>query len=350
AKGLEGDSRSIRPQDRTEVDQPRAKPVAGSPHPSTAGTWRAAAGKPRAEVCPRGAPGIPAGKGALLRQEAIASQEDSGVPLAGESPAEGLVKVGSQPEPLGPGGSRGTERVPAKSRSVEVAPAAAGKAGSRAGRQAEVCPGETQADSNIKTEICPWEERGGERWGPGRAPGKGGSEGDPGRPGEEPGMEKPPAKTPELPKAASETAGSAEGRTAEVCPWETGERERTVRAEICPWDMAPGSGQQGSPSPGEGAEQPGTGLMAKHPALPKTSSKQAGTIDGKKADICPWEVEDEPLPKTEICPWEEPAALLGKEKPSQDMRGTSKGENKPGSRGLEIIKAKLAEMGSRHPE
>ncbi|KAF1447284.1 hypothetical protein FQV21_0010662, partial [Spheniscus demersus] len=333
AEGFEGGSRSIRPQDHVEVEQPRAKPIASSPHPSTAGVWRAAAEKPGAEVCPRGAPGIPAGKGALLRQEAIASRDDSGVPLGGESPTKVLEKGVSQPEPLGPRGSQGTERVPAKSQSMEVAPAAAEKAGSTAGRQAEVCPGETQADCSIKIEICPWEESGG------RALGKGGSEGDPGRPGEEPGTEKTPAKTPELPKAASETAGSAEGRTAEVCPWETVEGGSTVRAEICPWDTTPaadkGSGQRGTPSPGEGAEQPGTGLAAKHPALPKMSSKQAGTIDSKKADICPWEVEDEPLPKTEICPWEEAAASSGKGRLSQDTRGTSKGENKPGSGGLE---------------
>ncbi|NXS50778.1 GP179 protein, partial [Balaeniceps rex] len=319
AEGLEGGSRSVRPQDRAEVEQPCAKPTAGSPDPSTAGARRAAAGKPGAEVCPRGAPGAPAGKGALLRQEAIAPREDS------ESPAKGLEEGGSQPQPLGPRESRGAERVPEKSRSMEAAPAAVGKAGSMAGRQAEACPGETQADSSIKIEICPWEESGGERWGPGRAPGKGGSKGDPGHPGEEPGTEEPPAKTPER-------GGSAEGRTAEVCPWETGEGGRTIRAEICPWD---GNSRRGSPSPREGAEQPGTGLTGKHPALPKTSSKQAGTNDSKKADICPWEVEDEPLPKREICPWEEPAAPLGKERLSQDTRGTSKGENKPGSRGLE---------------
>ncbi|NXT41556.1 GP179 protein, partial [Pelecanoides urinatrix] len=352
AEGLEGGSRSIHPQDHVEVEQPRVKPTAGSPQPPTARVQRAAAEKLGAEVGPGGAPGIPAGKGALLRQEAIASQEDSGVPAGRESPAKVLEEVGSQPEPLGPGGSRGTGGVPAKSRSVEVTPAAAGKGGSSAGRQAEVCPGETQADSSTKIEICPWEESGGERWGPGRALGKGGSEGDPGCPGEEPGTEKPPAKTPELPKAASETAGSAEGRTAEVCPWEIGEGGRTIRAEICPWDMAPaadkGSSQRASPSPGEGAEQPGTGLVAKQPGLPKMSSKQAGLIDSKKADVCPWEVEDEPLPNTEICPWEEPAAPSGKERPSQDTHGTSKGKNK--TRGLEDIKAKLSEMGGRQPE
>ncbi|NXA29557.1 GP179 protein, partial [Ibidorhyncha struthersii] len=338
AEGLQRGSRSIRPQDHAEVEQPSAKPITGSPHPSTAGVQRAAAEKPGAEICPWGAPGVPAGKGALLRQEAMASQEDSGVPPGRESPAKVLEKGGSQPEPLGPVGSRDTERVPAKSQSVEVVPAAVGTARSAGGRQAEVCPGKTQADPRIKIEICPWEASGSERWGPGRAPGKGGSEVDPGYPGEEPGMEKPPAKTPELPKALK-TAGSAEGRTAGVCPWETGEGERAVKAEICPWETAPaadkGSSQRGSPSSGEGAEQPGMGLMAKHPALPKTSPKQAGATDSKKANICPWEEENEPLPKTEICPWEGPAGSSGKERASQDRRGTSKGENKPGSGGLE---------------
>ncbi|KAM6368591.1 LOW QUALITY PROTEIN: putative G-protein coupled receptor 179 [Pluvialis apricaria] len=488
AKGLQRGSRSIRLQDHAEVEQPSVKPTTGSPQPSAAGV---AAEKPGAEVCPWGAPGVPAGKGALLRQEAIASQEDSGVPAGGESPAKAPEKGGSQPEPLGPAGSRDAERVPAKSQSTDVVPAAVGTARSAASRQAEVCPWETQADPRIKIEICPWEEGESERWGPDRAPGKGGSEGDPGYPGEELGTQKPPAKPPEMPKAPLKTAGSAEGRMAEVCPWETGEGERTIRAEICPWEVegaqpeqekqegerrrlakwvksirpkslsllraqesgsslqavsrpwgstssegpppkpAPrsselpevtsrspassrasvcpwevaedesdaevcpwekrtafseagerdagevsqvkngispqraatkstremalaadkGSSQQGSPSSGEDTEeQPGTGLVAKHPPLPKMSPKQAGTTDSKKASICPWEEEDEPLLKTEICPWEESAAPSGKERVSQDTRGTSKGENKPGFGGLEDIKAKLAEMGGRRRE
>ncbi|XP_069642571.1 probable G-protein coupled receptor 179 [Haliaeetus albicilla] len=449
AEGLES-SRSLHPQDRTEVEQPHAKPIASSPHPSTTGVERAAAEKLRAEVCSREAPGIPAARGALLRQEAIVSREERGVPLGEERPAKVLEKGSSQPEPLSPGGSWGTERVPPRSRSTEVAPAAVGKASRATGRQAEVCPVETQADSSIRIEICPWEESGGEHWGPGRAPGKGSSEVDAGHPREELGMEKPLAKSPELLKVALEKSSSVEGKRAEVCPWETGDGGKTVRAEICPWDMegaqlekerqegesirpkslgllraqesrsslqvpsqpwgstsseeppskpAPksselclegtalsdagklddgkisqmkkgissqrvalrgtgetalaadkGSSQWGSSQPGEGAEQPGTGLTAKHLALPKTSVKQAGTIDSKKANICPWEVEDEPLAKTEICPWEEPAAPLGKERPSQDTHGTSKGKTKPGSGRLEDIKAKLAEMGGHGSE
>uniref|UniRef100_A0A8C3JJ48 Uncharacterized protein n=1 Tax=Calidris pygmaea TaxID=425635 RepID=A0A8C3JJ48_9CHAR len=436
AEGLEGGSRSIQPQDHTKVEQPNGEPTTGSPHSPTTGVWGAATEKAGAEVCPQGPPAVPAGKAALLRQEAIAPWEDSGVPWGRESPAKGLEKGGSQPEPLGPVGGWGTQRVPAKSQSAEVVPTAVGKANSTA---TGVSPGQNQGDSRIKIEICPWEESGSERWGPGRAPGKGSGEGDRGHPGGEPGTEKPPAKTPELPKAASEM----EGRMAEVCPWESGEGERTVRSEICPWDAegappegerqegerkglgkwvksirpkslglqesgsslrgpgrawgstgserpppkpaprssempevtsrSPGSprasvcpwevagadshaevcpwergtaspdagklddgeisrvqngfspqraapkgmrdsalaadkggDQRGAPSPREGAEQPSMGLVAKHPALPKPASKQVGTVKSRKANICPWEEEDEPPPRTEICPWEEP--------------------------------------------
>ncbi|XP_053944488.1 probable G-protein coupled receptor 179 [Cuculus canorus] len=473
AKGLEGSSSSIHhPRDQAEVEKEQTKPIAHSPSLSTA---RAAAEKPGAEVCPQGPPGTPAGRAALLRQEAITPWEDSEVPRGEESPA----KASSQPEPLDAGGSWGAERVPPRNRSVEAAPAALEKGGSAAGRRAEVCPWEIQADSSLKSEICPWEENGGERW----ESGEGRSEGVC---GEELGTEKPPAEPLELPKAALEKAGSAEGRRAEVCPWESGEGERTVRAEICPWDaegaqpererqqgerrrldkwrrsirprslgllraqesgsspqaphgargsegptakpapksstlpevtsrsptstrasvcpweaagansdaeevcpwergtassdggksddsdishmenrislqkaasrgvgetaLAAGkeSGQQGSPLPREGVEKPGTGVGAKHPVLPKAASKQAGDIDSRKANICPWEGEGEP-PATEICPWEEPAAPSGKETPSQNTRGTCKAENKPRSGGLEGIRAKLAEMGASQP-
>ncbi|NXH31231.1 GP179 protein, partial [Myiagra hebetior] len=63
--------------------------------------------------------------------------------------------------------------------------------------------------------------------------------------------------------------------------------------------------------------------------------KPAGTTESRKANICPWEVQDEPRPKPEICPWEEAAAPSGKERSSLDMRDTSKGEEKVGPRVLE---------------
>ncbi|NXL78613.1 GP179 protein, partial [Leptocoma aspasia] len=274
----EGTNRSFQPRDHPEEEQPPAKPTPSS--------VRGAAGaKPRAEVCPPGSLGMPAGRGALLRQEAIAPREDGGIP---ESPDKALEKGSSQPEP---------ERVPGSSWS---------------GAGGALSPGGTRGDSSSKPGICP---------------GKGGSEGDPQR---SLGMEKPP----ELPKVAPE---QAEGRRAEVCPWESREHGRSVRAEICPWDTegAPPE-QEGQESPKSGGvEQPEMGLAGKPPALPKPSSQRAGTTESKKANICPWEVEDEPRPKPEICPWEETAAPSRKERLRQDTRGTSKGEEKVGSRAPE---------------
>ncbi|NXP28917.1 GP179 protein, partial [Scytalopus superciliaris] len=344
AGGLQGTSTSTHPREHSEKEQPPAKPSPRSPHPSTTSAQGAAGEKARSEVCPPGYLGIPAGRAALLRQEAIACREDSGLPVGEESPAEALGKGSSQPEPLGPGGSQGTEGAPGRGRSEEGAMDAEGKAGSGLG---EVCPGKSREDSS------PGEQS------EGRAPGKGGSKEDSQLeiPREEPGMEKPPAKRPELPKV--EQVGTAEGRRAEVCPLETREQGRTARAEICPWDTEGAQPERerqegksirpkslgGSPKSGGAAEQAGMGLPAKHPAVPKPSSQQAGTTGSKKATVCPWEVEDEPLPKAQICPWEEVAAPAGKGGLSQDMRGASRGEVKPGSRGLEDSEAKLAETG-----
>ncbi|KAM4756674.1 putative G-protein coupled receptor 179 isoform 2-T2 [Cyanocitta cristata] len=283
---LEGTSGSFQPREHPEEEQPPAKPSPSSPRPSPGSVRGAAGPKPRAELCPPGALGIPAGRGALLlRQEAIAPREDGGIP---ESPDKELEKGSSQPEPEGG---------PGRSWSG---------AGSAAGGQGELRPEGTRGDSSSK---------------PGIYPGKGGSEGDSQR---SPGMEKPP----EPPKEAPE---QAEGRRAEVRPGESREQGRSVRAEICPWDTEQEQEGGGSPKSGEGVEQPGVGLAGKPPALPKPS----GTMESRKANICPWEVGDEPRPKPEICPWEEAAAPSGKEKSSLDTRGTSKGEEKVGSKALE---------------
>ncbi|XP_039560627.1 probable G-protein coupled receptor 179 [Passer montanus] len=271
-EGPEGSSRSFQPREQPE--QPRPSSERG-----------AAGAKPRAELRPPGWLGGPAARAALLRQEAIAPREDEGSP---ESPEKALEEGSRQPEP---------ERAPARSWS------GAGSA------QGELGPGGTRRDPSSQAGICP---------------GKGGSEGDSQRP---PGVENPP----ELPKVAPE---QAEGRRAEVCPWESREQGRSVRAEICPWDTEGAPPEQGSPKSG-GVEQPGMGLAGKPPALPKPSSQRAGTTESKKANICPWEVEEEPHPKPEICPWEEAAAPSGKERSRQDMHGTSKGKEKVGSRALE---------------
>ncbi|NWI88721.1 GP179 protein, partial [Pitta sordida] len=329
---LEGTSGTI--WDHTEKEQAPAKATPRSPQPSTTGLRGQ---QPGAEVCPLGYLGIPAGRGALLRQEAIVSREDSGLPGDKESPTRALEKGSSQPE------------VPGTSWSEERSLDAAGR------RQGEICPRETREESSTTRGTGPGE------WSEDTAPGKDGREGHPQHAREEPGTEKPPAQTPELPKAAPEQGGTTEGRRAEVCPWESRERGRSVRAEICPWDTQgaqlqldrqegkrksirpkslalPRAQESGSSLGaadglrGRGVEQPGMGIPAKLPTVPKPSPQQAGTADSRKATVCPWEVEDEPPPKTEICPWEEAAAPAGKEGSSH---GTCKGEGKAGARGVE---------------
>ncbi|KAL2307550.1 hypothetical protein Nmel_000520 [Mimus melanotis] len=270
---LEGTSRSLQPQEQPEEEQPPAKAAPSS--------VRGAAG---AKVCP---PGILAGRGALLRQEAIAAREDGGIP---ESPDNALGKGSGQPEP---------QRGPGRSWS------GTGSA------QGELGAGGTRGDSSSKPGICAGKGR----------------EGDSQRSA---GVEKPP----ELPRVALE---QAEGSRAEVCPWESREQGRSVRAEICPWDTEgarPEHEGQGSPKSGN-AEQPGMGLAGKPAARPKPSWQRAGTMDSKKANICPWEGEEEPRPKTEICPWEEAPAPSGKERWRQDTWGTSKREEKVGSKASE---------------
>ncbi|NXP70718.1 GP179 protein, partial [Ramphastos sulfuratus] len=305
-EGLRVTTGSIQPEDHAEVEQPLATLSASSLQPSSG-----AAKEPGAEVCPQGAPGGPSGRGALLRQQAVASREDAEVPPGKESPARVLEKGGSQggsqPELLGPSRTtRSIERVPARSCSVD---AVVGKSS----REAEGDgAGEVQADARIGVETCPWEESRDEGREAGRAPGEGDHEVVPRGPGGELGAEEPPRETPELPRATSEQAESVEGRRAEVCPWEAGEGGRS-RAEICPWESTD-------------REQPPGKILSKSPELPKAPSKKSQSGDSLKAEVCPWEaVEEEFTQRAEICPWE--------------SRGTESSSTGHGTRSTEVLRA-----------
>ncbi|XP_014814423.1 PREDICTED: probable G-protein coupled receptor 179, partial [Calidris pugnax] len=387
AEGLDGGSRSIQPQDRTKVEQPNGEPTPGSPHSPTTRVWGAATEKVGAEVCPQGPPAIPAGKAALQRQEAIAPQEDGGVPWGRESPAKGLEKGGSQPEPLGPVGGRGTQRVPAKSQSVEVVPAAVGK-GSSTATEAEVTPsvtgksredkdglsigskstsknqdlrketqgllketgesmgGKKEKSSGDRESICPWESLGTEET-----------------------PEKPRPRSPALPKSPSKKSQSVESLKAEVCPWEVPELESTEKAAIFPWEVAAPPSEQpkakqgpGGASKGEkritrqaalgspvrslgqgssereaicpweslGTEETPEKPYPRSPVLPKSSSKKSQSVESLKAEVCPWEAQElEPTDKAEICPWEAEVPSSGKEKSRQDKDCLFMGSRNP---------------------
>ncbi|XP_064030317.1 probable G-protein coupled receptor 179 [Pogoniulus pusillus] len=360
----EGLGVSTQPEEHTEVEQP----LASSLHPSSA-----AAKEPGAGVCPQGAPSVPSGRGALLRQQAVASREDGEVPPGTESPARLLQKGRSQPELLGPGGtSWSLRRVPPRSRSVDVAPGPAG----RSSREAEGDgAGEAQAEPRSRVET--WEEGRDEGREAGRAPGEGGREGVPGGPGGELGAEKPPKETPELPKAES-----VEGRRAEVCPWEAGEGGRS-RADICPWDTegtrpeqerlkagrrqniraspgallgAQGSGSRGSssaeapPKPAPKSSEPSLKAAPQSSELPLKAAPQSSeppavsprSLLPTLASVCPWEVAGADG-AAEVCPWERAAApaRAGKVEGS----AISRVEN-----GIALQGASLGGTGKRAPE
>ncbi|NWY07126.1 GP179 protein, partial [Nothoprocta ornata] len=150
--------------------------------------------------------------------------------------------------------------------------------------KAEICPWERQeSGGSSRADICPWEaaaapsDQGKAKQVPG-GPSKGdkrftrqaalasparsmesgsGGERAAAGPRESPGTGQPPG-TPALPKASSGTAQSAE-----ICPWETQEREGGTKAEICPWETAeppPVGGRlkeaRGGPSTGSGSASP----------------------------------------------------------------------------------------------
>ncbi|XP_061298707.1 probable G-protein coupled receptor 179 [Pezoporus flaviventris] len=408
-EGLEGPSGSIPCQDHTEVEQPRAGPSASSSHPSISDGQRAAAEELEAEVWPQGALDGPAGT--VCQGEGSSHPEPLGPRDIGKVPArrwseemapvgrkaqvyardnqaDSSIKTGiclweeSREDPQHPREELGMEKPSANLSELLEGPLQ--------GRRGQVCPWETLEEGRTtRAATGPWDAEGAE-------PEQEGQEAERRWVGERGksirarslgvvGAPKPPKPGPssfELPEGIPKSARAsvcpweatgADGDAGGIRPWEGGaaasnagkaEDGDTSQGEngISPQAAAPGgtggmglaadkgSTQQGCPCPGEGAGQRSTGLAAGHPALPKAESKHAGAMGSSKASVCPWEAEVEPLAKAEICPWEEPEAPWGKDRARQDTRGTSKGGNKPVTRGLEGVKAKLAEVGGHHPE
>ncbi|XP_039244608.1 probable G-protein coupled receptor 179 isoform X13 [Pipra filicauda] len=315
AKGLQRTSGSIQPQEHTEEEQPPAKPAPSSPQPSTTSVQGEARGKPGAGAFPPGSLGIPAGRGALLRQEAVASREDGGLLVGEESPAKVLEKGSSQAEPLGPGGSRDTAR----------AWDAAGKAGSVPkpsshgsvdSTKATICPWEVEDEPRPRTEICPWEEA--------AAPaGKEGLRQDTskreGKPGSR-GVGDTKARTGGRWEQRGDTGMFAElvRKSLEKAESKKSQSMESIKEEICPWESL-------------GTEKPPEQPPARSTALPKSPSKKSQSTESLKAEICPWEdQEPKSSDKANICPWEGAEPPSGKEK----LRPSTVSKSPSASRGL----------------
>ncbi|XP_067167888.1 probable G-protein coupled receptor 179 [Apteryx mantelli] len=255
------------------------------------------------------------------------------------------------------------------SASADPLGATASKAGSGESAKAEICPweaGEVEPErerlEQERTRLSKWAKI---IWpksvGLLRAQQSGSSHPAAARPWASAGVEaaapKAAPKSPELPQATARSPEGTGSAKALACPWD--------KAEICPWEAsaalsdaaklqgdeseasrakkgvsARGAGPRGASDPPE-AVQKGS--------LPQTPPRRAaGGAGSGKADVCPWEAEEEPPPaEAETCPRGAPATPADREKPRQ---GASEGENLPGSRGVEATKAKLAEKGGGRPE
>ncbi|NWR25802.1 GP179 protein, partial [Emberiza fucata] len=250
--------RSFQPREQQGEERPPAKPSPSS--------VRGAAG-----ARPPGGLGTAAGRGALLRQAAIAPREDGGTP---ESPEKALEEGSSQPEP---------ERGPGRSWSG---------AGST---QGELSAGGTRGDPSDKAEICPWEvaepqvEKGtapGKEKLPGKETTKALEKGSKDResicPWESLDTEQPPAK-PHTGSSAAPKAAPGKSQSSEICPWDSQDLKSTDKAEICPWEVAAPQLEKGT-APGR----------EKLPRKEETKALEKGSRE--RESICPWESLDTEQP------------------------------------------------------
>uniref|UniRef100_A0A7M4E1P3 G protein-coupled receptor 179 n=1 Tax=Crocodylus porosus TaxID=8502 RepID=A0A7M4E1P3_CROPO len=314
----------------------------------------------KAEICPWEMDESPSVERERKQDTGGAFKEDKSITtqaaLASSSTA--LEKLSNQREAICPWESTDMNEFSVKpgSRNSFLSKDISKKSESLESKRAEVCPWESvELESSIQAEICPWEaseapshkaklkkdkdgtsktskdispktsrakEIGGSIL---KKPEKGSSEQEAICPWESPDMEKLSTKlkaqSPGLSKAASKTSESAESKRAEVCPWETEEVDTSIgktnyalkrpdsrktgettskklqlmsqQEAICPWESTD-------------LEALSTYPWAQSPALSKAGSRKSESLESKRAEVCPWEVEEaDSKVRTEICPWEE---------------------------------------------
>ncbi|XP_060636896.2 probable G-protein coupled receptor 179 [Anolis sagrei] len=133
---------------------------------------------------------------------------------------------------------------------------------------------------------------------------------------------KPAVKVPKLSKDVLKASASVDSKKVDVCPWET---EAT---EVCPWEATSSTLGKGTKQV-EGGPSKGAPMRASHTSktsicpwedtesedgllTPGSQSlnvsdvhpKKPGGFQSKKAEIAPWEMQEETELKATICPWE----------------------------------------------
>ncbi|XP_060242833.1 probable G-protein coupled receptor 179 isoform X1 [Meriones unguiculatus] len=130
--------------------------------------------------------------------------------------------------------------------------------------------------------------------------------------------------------------------TAEICPWEGDGRTETrtpehtpkgefqkdekkpEKARIQAWGKAEGQSQkQEAICPWESMDR--GGAPQKDTERPQGTLRRPGSMEGKAAEICPWDVEQETLAaeKAKICPWEVGAGAGEERVPGAEASGIS---------------------------
>ncbi|KAF4012539.1 hypothetical protein G4228_002948 [Cervus hanglu yarkandensis] len=270
-------------------------------------------------------------------------------------------------------------------------------------RAAQVCPPDLRSEGKgatpAKAEVCPWEvnERTTEDWTSGQAPKGRESQKDKEKMLETSGIKaspswaKPEGQMPTQeavcpwesvdpgsftpqpgqdtggPKASFQMSGSAESKTAEICPWDAEETLPAEKAEVCPWEVSAGAGERRAlgmeaigqfssktrkPSadsgPGERAvatperqaqeceqacpwESMDPGVSSWHSDTlgtdsPKPELQELDRAGCRPVEVCPWEADGAPTSeKVKVCPWEVDEGAPGKEL-EQEMRTDSVGQ------------------------
>ncbi|XP_066487066.1 probable G-protein coupled receptor 179 [Tiliqua scincoides] len=183
-------------------------------------------------------------------------------------------------------------------------------------------PLKTQEEKMQHDPICPWESTE--------------SEGT---------LVKPSTKSLDPSKGSSKKLDSFQSKRAAIAPWETQEAEADIKTAICPWECSDIPTPKGTleknvsmlsreenketresacPSDSAGSKDLFTKPKPKSPDVTRGSSKKSDSMEGQKAAICPWEVEDTEVDaKTEICPWERTQTPSDKRSSKQDTGGAS---------------------------
>ncbi|XP_075767346.1 putative G-protein coupled receptor 179 [Pelodiscus sinensis] len=320
------------------------------------------------EICPWEARGEAADDppDGLAPAEAGSAVEKKGSKGTGNAIRRKLERMRSQWESVCPWENTETEAPSAEADAKPASPpkGAAKKADSVESRRAEVCPWQTEeADANVNAEAGSWEVAEtppGKRMrqglsqeakssalkaatGPSKTADTVNRQREATCPWESVDTEEAAVKADRKSFDLTKKSGSVESKRVAVCPWESEEGEASVSPAVCPWDVSPAPSDKGKLKQERDAVSKGAASLSPkatasaskslekgscpreaicpwesmdmEEALGETNrkscdlsispSRKSGSVESKKAEVCPWEMEEvETSVRPEICPWE----------------------------------------------